>query len=137
MRIRLFVFSLVLAGICASSAAEKLTVPTKAPYNRNAVFHYRVPKNHDAKRNFRYRVLVMFGGRNTDGKREAGNHLGWGDWCDKNGIFLICPGFRDDNYWEPKEWSGKTLIKALETLKKDYNICTTKLLYYGYSAGST
>ena len=116
--------------------AETLTVKTKAPQNRNAVFQYRVPKGYDKNRREMYRVLVIFGGRNTDSKADASGRMGWGKWCDDNGIFLVCPGFRNDNYWEPREWSGKALTKALAQLKKEYNICTGKILYYGYSAGS-
>ena len=43
---------------------------------------------------------------------------------------------KNDNYWEPEVWSGKALQRALHQLKRKYNICTDKILYYGYSAGS-
>ena len=116
--------------------ADKIEVKTKAPQNRIAVFHYRVPKGYDKHRREMYRVLVIFGGRNTDGKADASGRMGWGKWCDDNGVFIVAPGLKNDNYWEPKEWSGRALLKALAQLKKQYNICTTKLLFYGYSAGS-
>ena len=45
--------------------AETIIVKTKAPQNRNAVFQYRVPKGYDKNRREMYRVLVIFGGRNT------------------------------------------------------------------------
>ena len=83
-----------------------------------------------------YRVLVIFGGRNTDGKADASGRMGWVKWCDDNGIFLVAPGLKNDNYWDPEAWSGKALQKALRQLKRKYNICTDKILYYGYSAGS-
>ena len=51
--------------------AETITVKTKAPQNRNAVFQYRVPRGYDNNRREMYRVLVIFGGKNTDGKSEA------------------------------------------------------------------
>ena len=127
--IAIFVFPLFLT-------AETITVKTKAPQNRNAVFQYRVPKGYDKNRREMYRVLVIFGGRNTDGKADASGRMGWGKWCDDNGIFLVAPGLKNDNYWEPEEWSGKALRKALQQLKKKYKVCTTKLLFYGYSAGS-
>ena len=111
-------------------------VKTKAPQNRNAVFQYRVPNGYDKNRREMYRVLVIFGGRNTDGKADASGRMGWGKWCDDNGIFLVAPGLKDDNYWEPEAWSGRALQKALRQLKQKYNICTDKILYYGYSAGS-
>ena len=125
----IFLFPLLLA-------AETIIVKTKAPQNRNAVFQYRVPKGYDKNRREMYRVLVIFGGRNTDGKADASGRMGWGKWCDDNGIFLVAPGLKNDNYWEPEAWSGKALQKALRQLKRKYNICTDKILYYGYSAGS-
>ena len=125
----LFLFPLILS-------AGTVIVKTKAPHNRQAVFQYRVPKGYDKNRREMYRVLVIFGGRNTDGKADASGRMGWGKWCDDNGIFLVAPGLKNDNYWEPEEWSGKALRKALQQLKKKYKVCTTKLLFYGYSAGS-
>ena len=129
LKILIFLFPLFLS-------AETITVKTEAPQNRNAVFQYRVPKGYDKNRREMYRVLVLFGGRNTNGKADASGRMGWGEWCDKNGIFLVAPGLKNDNYWEPKEWSGRALRNALQKLKSKYNICTDKVFYYGYSAGS-
>ena len=70
--------------------AETIVVKTKAPQNKNAVFQYRVPKGYDKNRREMYRVF--FGGRNTDGKADASGRMGWGKWCDDNGIFLVAPG---------------------------------------------
>ena len=58
--------------------ADKIEVKTKAPQNPQTVFQYRVPKNYDPKRVASYRVLVIFGGRNTDGKADASGRMGWG-----------------------------------------------------------
>lgn len=126
----------VLGGLESSAFADAIEVKTRAPNNKIATFNYRVPKSYDANRRESYRVLVMFGGRNTDGKADATGRMGWGQWCDDNEIFIVSPGLKDDNYWEPQEWSGRALQAALEQLKRNYNICTTKLLFYGYSAGS-
>lgn len=127
---------LLLSVVSILARGATLIVKTSAPQNRNAVFQYRVPKGYDESRREMYRVLVFFGGRNTNGKADASGRMGWGKWCDENGIFLVAPGLKNDNYWDPKEWSGKALQKALSMLKKKYNICTDHLLYYGYSAGS-
>ena len=78
--------------------AETIVVKTKAPQNRNAVFQYRVPKGYGKNRREMYRVLVIFGGRNTDGKADTSGRMGWGKWCDDNGIFLIAPCLKNDNY---------------------------------------
>ena len=65
----IFLFPLLLS-------AETITVKTKAPQNRNAVFQYRVPRGYDKNRRKMYRVLVIFGGRNTDGKADASGRMG-------------------------------------------------------------
>ena len=56
-------------------SAETIVVKTKAPQNRNAVFQYRVPRGYDKNRREMYRVLVIFGGRNTDGKADASGRM--------------------------------------------------------------
>ena len=127
---------MLVIGLGWSIFADSVSVKTRAPSNREAVFQYRVPKGYDAKRREQYRVLVIFGGRNTTGKADASGRMGWGKWCDDNGIFIVAPGLTNDDYWEPQDWSGRALQKALAQLKKEYNICETKLLFYGYSAGS-
>ena len=66
--------------------AETVVVKTKALQNRNAVFQYRVPKGYDKNQREMYRVLVIFGGRNTDGKADASGRMGWGKWCDDNAL---------------------------------------------------
>ena len=57
---KLFIMILLFPLIIA---AETITVKTKAPHNRQAVFQYRVPKGYDKNRREMYRVLVIFGGR--------------------------------------------------------------------------
>lgn len=111
-------------------------VETKAPENSYVSVYYRIPKNYNPKSQTLYRVLVIFGGRNFTGKMDASGAMGWGPWADENDVFIVSPGFKNDSYWEPKVWSGKALIEALAEIKKKYRICDTKLLYYGYSAGS-
>ena len=39
--------------------AETITIKTKAPQNRNAVFQYRVPKGYDKNRREMYRVHAV------------------------------------------------------------------------------
>ena len=136
--------SFVVASILAATAVfadgaasvESVTVATKAPHNQEATFWCHVPIGYDAKRKKPYPVLVYFGGRNCKGKDEASGKLGWSDWADANGAFLVCPGFQDDNYWSPEAWSGQALFDALSALKRKYRIDDSKICYYGYSAGS-
>ena len=64
-------------------SAETIVVKTKAPQNRNAAFQYRVPKGYDKNRREMYRVLVIFGGRNTDGKADASTPW-WDFWSSWN-----------------------------------------------------
>ena len=100
------------------------------------VMHVHVPKGYDANRPGKWRALVLFGGRNNSPKDEITNRLGWADWSDRNGVFLVAPDFDDDEYWSPRDWSGMAFEAAMGKLKEKYNICTDKLLYYGYSEGS-
>ena len=132
----LFVLAATAAFADGAASVESVTVKTKAQHNQEAAFWYHVPSGYDAARKSPYPVLVYFGGRNCKGKAEASGKLGWSDWADANGVFLVCPGFQDDNYWEPEKWSGQALLDALAAIKRKYRIDDSKLLYYGYSAGS-
>lgn len=128
---------LALAG-CVAHAGNPIcvSVKTKAPHNQQARVWCHVPAKYDAKRRTPYPVLVYFGGRNCSGEAEASGKLGWSDWADEHGVFLVAPGFQDDAYWEPAEWSGQALLDALSEIKRTYRIDDSALLYYGYSAGS-
>ena len=130
---RLCVCFTVCFSILTSLGAE-LSITTSASNNQLAVLQYRIPKNY--AQDIQYNVLVFFGGRNTNGKAEASGDNGWGKWCDENNVFILAPGFKDNDYWEPGKWSGQALLDALLELKKNYNVDTEHLLYYGYSAGS-
>ena len=125
-------------GLHADNQArvESVRVKTRAPSNRTVTFWYRVPSSYRENSGRSYRVLVIFGGRNTQGKAEVSGKLEWPQWADQQEIFLLAPGYEDDNYWEPREWSGKALMTALRLIREKYPVCTDKLLYYGYSAGS-
>ena len=61
--------------------ADTIKVKTRAPQNQQVVFQYRVPRGYNPKKTCR--VLVIFGGRNTDGKADASGRMGWGEWNDK------------------------------------------------------
>ncbi len=112
----------------------ELPIATNSTANSNVDIQCRIPKGYSNEH--QYNILVLFGGRNTDGKADASGRMGWGKWCDENNVFILAPGFKDDNYWEPEKWSGQALLDALAELKKNYNVDTEHLLYYGYSAGS-
>ena len=49
-----------------------------------------------------YRVLLLFGECDTNGKAEVSGKLGWSKWADEHKVYLVSPGFMDDKYWEPK-----------------------------------
>ena len=81
--------------------AETIMVKTKAPQNRNALFQYRVPKGYDKNRQEMYRVLVIFGGRNTDGKADASGRMCWKNIV-KKWYFLVT--IRDKDLTNPMLW---------------------------------
>jgi poly(3-hydroxybutyrate) depolymerase len=135
-RLTLIVCAILFYSIAFAQNISSVTMRTKAENNRNASVWYRVPENYREISGRKWRVLVIFGGRNCGGSNEVSNALGWAKWADRNGVFLVAPGFRDDRYWEPQAWSGRALLSALEQIGRSYKINTKNLLYYGYSAGS-
>ena len=120
----------------AEAAVDCLEVATRAPNNPVVPVWYRVPRGYDPSRRARWRVLVLFGGRNADGRPEVSGKLGWTAWADLNGVFLVAPTLKDDAYWEPEAWSGRALLDALAVLASKYRVAQAGLLFYGYSAGS-
>jgi hypothetical protein len=90
----IFLFPLLLT-------AETFIVKTKAPQNRYAVFQYRVPKGYDKNRREMYRVLVIFDGRNTDGKADASGRICWKNIV-KKWYFLAT--IRDKDLTNPMLW---------------------------------
>lgn len=120
----------------AEPVVDCVEVKTQASENKFVKVWYRVPSSYDSRKKRLSRVLVLFGGRNCDGKIEVSGKLGWTEWADLNGIFLVAPTLKNDNYWEPKQWSGRALLDALAMIAEKYRISTSGLLYYGYSAGS-
>ena len=131
----------LLAAWPVLARAEELVVdcveiPTRAPNNPTVKFWYRVPSSYDPSRRERHRVLVLFGGRNCDGRPEVSGKLGWTAWADLNGVILVSPTLKDDAYWEPEAWSGRALLSALDALAAKFRTATRGILFYGYSAGS-
>ena len=107
----------ILGGVSlVAQQVDTLQIKTSAKENPTATFRCRVPAQYDQSSKVKYRLLIYFGGRNTDGFKEVENPS-WGAWCDKNGVFLIVPSYKNDNYWEPQKWSGKALLEAIEQLK--------------------
>ena len=129
--------SMFLVPLHASTdTVSFVAVRTRAPSNPNPRIWYRVPCDYRATPGRTWRTLVIFGGRNCGGSNEVSNTIGWAKWADDHGVLFVAPGFKDDSYWEPQRWSGRALLDALAEIKRSYAINTSKLLYYGYSAGS-
>ena len=81
MHIAKFIVITISLLLFSALSADTIKVKTRAPQNQQAVFQYRVPRGYNPKKNCR--VLVIFGGRNTDGKADASGRMGWGEWNDK------------------------------------------------------
>ena len=98
--------SLLFFSVGFAQCISHVTIRTRAENNRNASVWYRVPENYREIAGRKWRVLVIFGGRNCGGSNEVSNAIGWAKWADRNGVFLVAPGFRDDRYWEPQVHAG-------------------------------
>lgn len=116
-------------AICGGKT-NLITIETDAPLNKKLEFIYRVPKTYTADS----RITVLFGGRNWDATQTLQTYQ-FDDFADRHKLFLISPSFRDNDYWEPEKWSGKALFQAISELEKRYKLKSSKLFYYGYSAG--
>ena len=88
--------SFLFYPVAFAGSVSNVTVRTQADNNRNASVWYRVPEHYREISGRQWRVLVIFGGRNCGGSNEVSNALGWAKWADRNGVFLVAPGFRDD-----------------------------------------
>lgn len=134
--VTLLALMIAWCGFAAEAVIDCVKVAAKSEINPVVTVWYRVPRNYNKTGSEKHRVLVLFGGRNCDGKPEVSGKLGWTEWADLNGIFLVAPTLKDDDYWEPEKWSGRALLSALDAIALKYRILTKGLLYYGYSAGS-
>lgn len=108
----LCIYALFANVILYAQQIDALKIKTSAKENSTATFRCRVPAQYNQSSKVKYRLLVYFGGRNTTGEHEVKNPS-WTNWCDKNGVFLIVPSHKNDNYWEPQKWSGKALLEAI------------------------
>ena len=79
MHLILAVICLLLGGnlYAGQSRVESVAVKTRAPSNKVVTFWYRVPSSYQEDPRRTYRVLVIFGGRNSQGKAEVSGKLGW------------------------------------------------------------
>jgi hypothetical protein len=85
---------------------EVKTKKALAPHNTNVRVYFRPPNRYDPASTIQYRVLVYFGGRNCSGEREAAGKQGdlkFDTWADAHNIFIVAPGFKDDDYWLPEK----------------------------------
>lgn len=132
MIIRILFCALLFIGI-SSYADEivKFKIKTNSEQNRELVFALNIPENYSKADSEKYRIMVLFGGRNWDAEKTIKTYN-----FNRHSLFLLSPSFKDDDYWEPEKWSGKALLDAVERVRKDYGLSKDKkLLYYGYSAG--
>ena len=151
MRRAVFPPGLALAFFCALAALaaaparaadeaplRRLTVATAAPHNARLEFVYRVPAGW--RPGGRGRVLVLFGGRNWSGEKAVRDY-GFAALADGGGAVLLAPSFRDDDYWDPRAWSGAALLEALSRLAAELGFAApgeggAEVYAFGYSAGA-
>ena len=105
-RLTLIVWVSLIYPVAFAQNISCVTVRTQAVNNRNASVWYREPEYYRDIPGRKWRVLVIFGGRNCGGSNEVSNAIGWAKWADRNEVFLVAPGFRDDRYWEAQVHAG-------------------------------
>ncbi len=120
------IFVLVFLAIIPSTIFADI----KNFHINNIEISYTLPKTVNSNT----RIMVLFGGRNWEGK-SAIKRFKFGEIADRYSLILISPSFKDNNYWEPQKWSGDVLKRAVKFIEKEYKLKPQKLLFYGYSAG--
>ncbi|MBQ6471554.1 MAG: hypothetical protein IJJ33_06200 [Victivallales bacterium] len=93
-------------------------------------FCYRIP----VKRRADFRIMVLFGGRNSHGLKTL-RLLHFDELADRHGLVLLSPSFCGIDYWEPKSGTGQLLRHAIAFLERKYHIIPRPVYMYGYSAG--
>lgn len=125
----------VFLAVCAGRI-NSFEVPGAAPQNRTVKFALRIPDGFSGKDAKSYKIMVLFGGRNWSGERTI-KVYDFVKLADKHKLFLLSPGFINDDYWNPEKWSGEVLLRAVEQVKNKYSLNPDgKLFYFGYSAGA-
>lgn len=64
-------------AVASAADVSRVTIRTRAENNRNASVWYRVPENYREISGRKWRVLVIFGGRNCGGSNEVSNAICW------------------------------------------------------------
>lgn len=79
MKLRCLIILLVGLIFFDSGGVEvfRTTVRTQAANNRNTAVWYRVPEHYREISGRKWRVLVIFGGRNCGGSNEVSNAICW------------------------------------------------------------
>lgn len=121
----------LVAGMFSYAKEEVILVPTQAPHNEKVELVCRIPSQ-AGKGTV---IMVLFGGRNWEGGKTL-EQFAMCDWANEMNVLLVAPSFHDDDYWDPRAWSGRALSQAVNQLQERYGIENHKLLYYGYSAGA-
>ena len=74
--------AVILVTVCFVAYSDvasctNVTIRTRAANNHNASVWYRVPEHYREIPGRKWRVLVIFGGRNCGGNNEVSNAIGW------------------------------------------------------------
>lgn len=132
------IFFLLLACVFSVAAGEMKSffISTESPQNRSLGIALYIPSGYSEKDAENYRIMVLFGGRNWSGEKTI-KAYDFVKLADRYKLFIVSPGFRNDDYWAPEKWSGKALMQAVKAIKLEYKIRqSNKMLYFGYSAGA-
>ena len=86
---RVVLLFLYLYSSSYATAISNVTIHTRAAHNPALKVWYRVPEGYKPVKGRTWRTLVIFGGRNCEGEAEVSGKLGWTQWADRHGVFLV------------------------------------------------
>lgn len=132
----LFLSLLLFQTELYSQSIETFNIPTPSKKNRVLEITVRVPVGYSRQTADKFGILVLFGGRNWEGRHTIETYR-FNGFADRHGMFIVSPSFKDDDYWQPGKWSGKALLDTLDKIREKYGLDRKrKIFYYGYSAGA-
>jgi poly(3-hydroxybutyrate) depolymerase len=132
MKLPLLIFAIFLLFATANAETISFPIKTDAPENKELQFALRIPSSPMPNS----RIMILFGGRNWQPDKTIKSY-NFDKLADRHSLFLLSPGFKNDDYWQSEKWSGKALLDAVKYVREKYHLPDRKLFYYGYSAGDS
>ena len=118
-------------------------IPIEGGHGAKVTYFLRIPPSRsDSSKMKKHPLLVLVPSSNHGGAAYMLDSNSWARFADKYGIFLLVPEFTylaeeaANTYENPQDWSGKTLVDAVDWVAKNYPVHSKRFLMHGYGRGA-